>query len=142
MARPRLGLVGAVERVGVALLPAAITATVATSITLRMRPADDVRVILLITVAPYAIPALLILIKYRPEKPSLTLPSTVTLACLGNLILAIVMRTYWSSPVDNEDFGWPVTDIALLSLAYAILFLVAIPVWVIARPASSGGWRR
>jgi hypothetical protein len=97
-----------------------------------MRP-QVAPVVAAIALVPYAIPALTILILHRPENLSSTLTLVASVAGLCNLLLAGVTIVYWSTPMQNEDYGWPVTDIALLSVFLTQVLVPPCGGWFFAR---------
>lgn len=118
-----------IQRLAVASLAPAVTAVVGASLALAMRPLVDVGWVVVLAVAPYVVVFLAVLVIHRPTALRRTLWFCGVLAGACNLLLTVVASSYWSSPVQGDDMGWPITDIALLSVAYLVVFLVACASW-------------
>lgn len=42
--------------------------------------------------------------------------TVIATSMAGNAAMLIVLKTYWGARPSSEDYGWPVTDLAIFSL--------------------------
>ncbi len=132
---------GTLQRIAVALLGPGIAAMVAATVTLLMRPADELAIVVCVALAPYVVPALIVFFAHRRDALAIVVTNQAIAAGVCSMLLSFAAWSDWSAGPQAGDIGWPITAVILLSLLYAVVLLVnaiVLAVFVSRRGAGSG----
>lgn len=131
-----VGVGNALERLGIALLPAGVTAAVAVTITLCMRPMSDVPLVATAAVLPCGFIALTAGGLYRRSRRAAMVKAIGVHSSIMGSLLGILMIAYWARWYDwGDDFLWPITDIVFFGAVQVVAGMVTTMVLIMIRTA-------